>query len=82
MEIIKFDGCNVTYAENQPEYLPLPALKMADGEIATCWKPSFRERLKILFSGRIWLYVLTFNKPLQPIKISTNKPFQADASHR
>ena len=76
MKIVKFDECNVTYAENQPEYLPLPALKMADGEIVTCWGLSIRERLRILFSGRIWLSVLTFNKPLQPLLISANKPFQ------
>jgi len=82
MKIVKFDECNVTYAENQPEYLPLPALKMADGEIVTCWGLSIRERLRILFSGRIWLSVLTFNKPLQPLLISANKPFQTDASHR
>ena len=78
MNIVKFPECNVTYAENQPEYRPLPALKMEDGEIVTCWKPSIRERLKILFSGKIWLNVLTFNKPLQPLLISANKPFQMD----
>ena len=82
MDIVKFAECNVTYAENQPEYRPLPALKMEDGEIVTCWKPSIRERLKILFSGKIWLNVLTFNKPLQPLLMSANKPFQTDASHR
>jgi len=78
MDIVKFPECNVTYAENQPEYRPLPALKFEDGEIITCWKPSIRERLKILFSGRIWLGVLTFNKPLQPLLMSANKLFQDD----
>ena len=82
MNIIKFDECNVTYAENQPEYLPLPALKMDDGEIITCWNPSFGERLKILFTGKIWLNVLTFNKPLQPLLMSANKPLHRDAEKR
>ncbi len=76
MDIIRFPECNVVYAENQPEYRPLPALKMEDGEIVTCWKLSIGERLKILFSGRIWLNVLTFNKPLQPLLMSVNKPFK------
>jgi len=74
MDIVKFPECNVTYAEDQPEYLPLPALKMDDGEIVTCWNPSILERLKILFTGKIWLNVLTFNKPLQPLLMSANKP--------
>ena len=76
MDIIKFPECNVTYAEDQPEYRPLPALKKEDGEIVTCWQPSIRERLKILFTGRIWLSVLTFNKPLQPLLMSANKSFE------
>lgn len=78
MDVVKFKECNITYAENQPEYLPLPALKMDDGEIVTCWKPSIKEKLKIVFKGKIWLNVLTFNKPLQPLRMSANKPFQTD----
>jgi len=74
MDIIKFDGCNVTYGEGQPEYKPLPALRLDDGEVITCWNPSFRERLKILFTGKIWLNILTFNKPLQQLLMSANRP--------
>jgi len=76
MKISKFKECNVVFAKNQPEYLPLPALKMEDGQVISCWKASFRERLKILFVGRIWLNVLTFNQPLQPLLMSVNKPFK------
>jgi hypothetical protein len=73
MDIIKFEECNVIYAEDQPEYRPLPALKMPDGEIITCWRPSILERLKILFTGKIWLSVLTFNQALQPLFLSASK---------
>ena len=75
MEILRFNECNVTYAKDQPEYLQLPAMRKEDGEIVTCWKPSIIERIKILFTGKIWLNILTFNKPLQPLKMSGNKPF-------
>ena len=75
MDIIKFKECNTTYAKDQPEYLPLPALKMDDGEIVTCWRLSLVERLKILWTGNMWLNVLTFNEPLQPLRMSVNKPF-------
>lgn len=76
MEIEKFDECNVVYAKDQKEYKPLPAFKSEDGEIVTCWKLSLKERFKILLSGRMWLNVLTFNKPLQPLLISIRKPFE------
>jgi len=74
VKIIKFKGCNVTYAENQPEYLPLPAYKADDGRVTSCWGLSFFERLKCALAGRIYLQVLTFNKPLQPLKMSVSKP--------
>ncbi len=60
----------VIYAKDQPEYLQLPALKFDDGLVVSKWKLSFVERIKILFTGNIFLGLLTFNKPLQPIKLS------------
>ena len=75
MKAIEFKGFNTVYAKDQPEYLNLPGLKMPDGELITCWKLSIKERLKILFTGKVWLSLLTFNKPLQPVKITIDKPF-------
>jgi len=71
----KFPEANVTFAKDQPEYNPLPAFKNAspEGEVITCWKLSFGERLRVLFSGEIWMCLLTFNKPLSPTVLTTNK---------
>lgn len=33
----------------------------ADGMIVSCWRPSWRERLSVLFHGRVWLYVVQPN---------------------
>ena len=74
MKAIGFTGCNTTYAEGQPEYLNLPVHKAEDGLITTCWKLSFTERIKVVFTGRIFLQVLTFNKSLQPLKMLARKP--------
>src|SRR5579862_4119355 len=62
MEIVKFPEHNVVYAENQPGYQPLPAFKVGDdqGSIICCWSLSWRERIKVLFTGRIWHRILTF----------------------
>jgi len=74
MKIIKFKKCNATYAKDQPEYLPLPAHRADDGRVTSCWGLSFWERIQVLVSGRMFLQVLTFNKPLQPLKMSTANP--------
>lgn len=62
----------VTFAEYQPEYLNLPALRFQDGVVVTRWQMSWRERLSVLLSGSVYLSVLTFNQPLQPMKLSTS----------
>lgn len=67
MTPIEFPGHNVVFAKDQPEYQPLPALRMPDGEVITCWKLSEDEITRILESGVIYLSQLTFNHPLQPI---------------
>jgi hypothetical protein len=64
----------VTYAEGQPEYQPLPAHRSPDGTVLTRWKLSFRERLSVLFRGDLYLFVSTYNKPLQPLMLQVEKP--------
>lgn len=73
MEPIKFEGVNTVYGENQPEYQPLPAQRFPDGEILTCWKCSPEDLKKINETGVVWLSMLTFNKPLQPVLVSSEK---------
>ena len=69
MKAIDFSLSNTKYAENQDEYLTLPAHKSKDGIVTSCWKATLIERFKFLFTGKIWLSVMTFNKPLQPLKM-------------
>lgn len=78
MKPIRFKQANVTYAEDQPEYLPLPAHKVGnrEGEVITCWQVSFLERLQILIFGKMWFRQLTFYNPLQPVNMSTASPFK------
>lgn len=69
-----FPGCHRVYAENQPEYIPLPAHVDEGGVATTCWKFTFFERLTILVRGRMWFQQMTFNDPLQPQRPSVAKP--------
>ena len=75
MKPVKFKGSNCVYAEHQPEYLNLPAHKNNGGRVVTsCWLLSFWERLKIIFTGRVYVKTLTFHHPLQPQSLQTTNP--------
>lgn len=75
MKPIEFPEQNIVFAKDQPEYLPLPAHKAdsQQGEVISCWQLSFKERIKILFTGKLWISLMTFNKPLTPMLPTTNK---------
>ena len=75
MKPIYFKEVNIEYAKDQPEYNTLPAHKIDNerGDVITCWNLSFKERIKVLFFGKIWLNLLSFNKPLTPSYMTTNK---------
>jgi hypothetical protein len=62
----------IVFAKEQPQYIPLPALKFEDGLVVTRWSLSLWERIQVLFGGSVYLGLLTNNKPLQPIKMSTS----------
>lgn len=57
MKPIDFKERNVILAENQPEYAPLPAWRgpIPECEVISCWKLSIWERIRILFTGVLWL---------------------------
>lgn len=75
MEPIKFKEVNKTYAEDQPEYTPIPGhyIDNAKGEFIFLEKATWKERLKFLFTGKIWVAVLTFGEPLQPMMFTMYK---------
>ena len=64
----------VVYAKDQPEYLPLPTRRTPDGEVVTCWKLNWRARLSVMFGANFYLTMLTFNRPLTPVRVSVDKP--------
>lgn len=62
----------VTYAKDQPEYLPLPSLKSEDGRVVSRWTLTVEERAKIAAGADIFLTLHTFNNPLQPILLTVD----------
>lgn len=75
MKPVEFKHQNIVFAKDQPEYQPLPALRIDSptGEVVSCWKLTFKERVKIVFTGRVWLSLMSFNKSLTPSFLAVNR---------
>ena len=65
------------FARDQPDYNALPAYRTEDGMVVSRWKLTWRERLRVALRGNIWTSVLTFNRPLQPMKLDTRFPLDS-----
>lgn len=74
MKPIEFPQQNCVFAKNQKEYLPLPAWQ-GERETISCYKLTIRERLKLLFTGRLWLRQFNFGGSLQPQAPGVDCPF-------
>ena len=67
-------------AKDQPEYRPLPVahVEYSDGvkSMISCYRLSWRERLTILWRGKVWWEQLTFGEKLQPQKMHLREPLR------
>jgi len=68
----EFKGQNVIFGKDQPQYLPLPALVLPEGEVYTCWELSDEELQSVIKNKHFFLKQLTFNNPLQPVRLIAN----------
>lgn len=74
MTPIEFPQQTTIWAKDQPLYLPLPAYTNKI-ETISCWKLTWMERIKILFSGKLWLRQMNFGDNLQPQAPCVESPF-------
>lgn len=74
MTPVEFPEQTIVWAKNQPPYRPLPAYTDREQTIS-CWQLTWRERLRVLFTGRLWLRQMNFGAPLQPQAPSVESPF-------
>lgn len=76
MKPVTFKEQNTVYAKDQKEYQPLPVHRTEAGIVISCWKLTFKERIRVMFTGVIWYSVFTFNTPLQPQLPTVESPFK------
>lgn len=50
----------------------LPAFR-GEGQVISCWHLTLWERIKLLFTGRLWFSVIGTAQP--PIWLGVNRPF-------
>ena len=74
MKLIDFPQRTIIIAENQPEYLPLPAHIDKQGTVTCCWELSDDEIAEIIKTRKIWHQILTFKNALQPQLLLTECP--------
>lgn len=77
MKPVDFDGVNIVFGADQPEYQPLPAERVGKpetGQINTCWELDSEELKTVQETGKIHVSLLTFGQPLQPVLVSVVKP--------
>ena len=78
MKPVQFKEQNIIYAENQSDYMPLPAHRVegdTSGTVICCWQLTEEEIKHVVETGVIWHSILTFSRPLQPQHLSTDSPF-------
>lgn len=82
MTPVRFPQHNTVLAADQPQYLLLPAHIGENPEriVTTCWGFTWRERVRLLLFGRLWLQQMTFGMPLQPQRPSVANPLVAGES--
>ena len=77
MKPIEFKEQNITYTaprgkESEVDKLPAYA---KNGRNSSLWKLSLWERIKIMFTGKIWFSVMGNQSP---ILLTLNKPFKVE----
>lgn len=76
MKPIVFPKALSIFGTDQKEYLPLPAYRHKDDWrcVSSCWGMSLKDRIKVLFTGKVWVTMPTFGNALNPVKLSTDEP--------
>lgn len=62
-------GQSVTFAKDQPQYVPLPAKVFNQGLVLTEWKPDEAELARLMAGEAIRLWIWRFGNQLQPLKL-------------
>jgi len=79
MRAIKFKQANANYPTVIKRFgkkqISIPAFKY-DGIATTVWKGNFSERVKFLFTGKMYLSQACPNQPMQAVAMNITNPIE------
>ena len=76
MNPIEFKQQTGIAAEHQDEYRNLPMYRN-ETNIISCWKMTWKERVKVFFTGVVWLNLLQHqSQPITPSLLQVENPFE------
>lgn len=74
MKALEFKEQNIVFAKDQKEYLPLPAHAQNNGIVTFCMELDKEELEHVQKTKQLFITRLTFNGPVQPLKVAVIKP--------
>lgn len=74
--LIGEDLPEIEIAKDQPEYNPLPVIAVQDeaATIISRWELSDEEVAEVVKTKSIYVFMMTFGHPIQPLLLQTEKP--------
>lgn len=72
MEQVDFKQTNNRLSENGKNPVPV-FVDESVGLVVSCWKPTFRERVKLLFSGKIYICMVATKKNVPATRLSVSE---------
>lgn len=75
MTPVEFEGQNTVVAKGQPQYHPFPAFidEGPQGAVVFCVGLTWKERITLLITGKLWCSLLCFHNPVTPWFFSVKK---------
>jgi hypothetical protein len=75
MKPIEFPEQSTVIAKDQPQYIPFPAFidDGPQGAVVFCVGLTWKERITLLITGKLWCSLLCFHKPVTPWFFSVKK---------
>ena len=76
MKPVDFSGSNFTFSRFASEYDEPTPMRMVEDTAFICFKMTWREKLKVLFTGKIWVEYQRVKRPINGVLPSVNNPIK------
>lgn len=84
MKPVDFAGANLVLGKHQPQYQPLPVLRLTDeqGTVISCWELDENDLILLNKNKKLYLSQLTFGGIFQPQLPTSYKPLEVTKAEK